>query len=302
MRHREFVILAAVSKADQFTRRRLRSSYASVVVSISLVLFMLGLLGVLLVNAQNLAREVKENFAFQVMLKNEAKEVEVKQFQKSLDLKPYVKSTEYIDKEEAAKKLQEDLDEEFLDFLGYNPLMNSIEIHLRADFVTNEEIASIAAELEEQGVVREVVYDKPLIELMNENLQRISLVLLGGSLLLLVIAVALINSSIRLSIYSKRFLIKTMQLVGATRSFIRLPFIKKSLLHGFIGALIALALLTGVLVLIGREVPHFAELQDPLALAMVYVAVVLVGLLISGVSTFLAMGKYLKLKTDELYF
>lgn len=263
---------------------------------------MLGLLGVLLVNAQNLAREVKENFAFQVMLKNEAKEVEVKQFQKSLDLKPYVKSTEYIDKEEAAKKLQEDLDEEFLDFLGYNPLMNSIEIHLRADFVTNEEIASIAAELEEQGVVREVVYDKPLIELMNENLQRISLVLLGGSLLLLVIAVALINSSIRLSIYSKRFLIKTMQLVGATRSFIRLPFIKKSLLHGFIGALIALALLTGVLVLIGREVPHFAELQDPLALAMVYVAVVLVGLLISGVSTFLAMGKYLKLKTDELYF
>lgn len=263
---------------------------------------MLGLLGVLLVNAQNIAREVKENFAFQVMLKNEAKEVEVKQFQKSLDLKPYVKSTEYIAKEEAAKKLQEDLDEEFLDFLGYNPLMNSIEIHLKADFVTNEEIASIAAELEEQGVVREVVYDKPLIELMNENLQRISLVLLGGSLLLLVIAVALINSSIRLSIYSKRFLIKTMQLVGATRSFIRMPFIKKSLLHGLIGALIALALLTGVLVLIGREVPHFKDMQDPLALGVVYVAVVAVGLLISGVSTYLAMGKYLKLKTDELYF
>lgn len=287
---------------DRYTRRRLRSSYASVVVSISLVLFMLGILGVLLVNARTITREVKENFAFQLMLKDEAREVEVKQFQKSLELKPWVKSTEYISKEEAAKTLEEELDEEFLDFLGYNPLLNSIEIHLQADFVTTEQIALIEEELAGAAVVREVVYDKPLIELMNDNLQRISLILLGGSILLLVIAVALINSSIRLSIYSRRFIIKTMQLVGATRGFIRKPFVTRSLRHGLYGSLIALAMLSGVLVFLGREVPQFSRMQDPWVLGAVYAAVLVMGLLISWICTWFALGKYLNLKTDELYF
>ncbi len=181
-------------KMDKYTKRRLRSSYASVVVSISLVLFMLGMLGLLVLNARKISDHVKENFVFTVMLKPDAKELEVRQFQKSLDLKEYVLSTEYVSAEEAAELLKQDLDEDFVQFLGYNPLSNSIDIHFKAEFAESEMLEAVANELAENALVQEVAYDKPLIQLMNDNIRKIGIGILGISTLLTIIAVALINS------------------------------------------------------------------------------------------------------------
>ncbi|WP_041627537.1 cell division protein FtsX [Owenweeksia hongkongensis] len=287
---------------DKFTRRRLRSSYISVVVSISLVLFVLGLFGLLVINARVIANEVKENFAITVLINNDAPEVEVRQFQKSLELTPYVKTTEFISKEEAAAELKEELDEDFMDFLGYNPLLNSIEVRLKADYVNEEQLTFLEKEYSKKSFVNEVVYDKPLIQMMNENIERIGLFLIAGSILLSLIAIALINSSIRLSIYSRRFLIKTMQLVGATKTFIRKPFIWRSLRHGLLGSLVALGFLTLLIYYVSLNVPGFTELQNPVKLALLYAGVLLTGILISMSCTFFALRKYLKLTTDQLYY
>ena len=287
---------------DKYTKRRLRSSYASVVVSISLVLFMLGMLGILVLNAKRISDHVKENFVFTVMLKPDAKELDVRQFQKSLELKEYVLSTEYVSAEEAAQLLKEDLDEDFVQFLGFNPLANSIDIHFKADFANSETLTAVAAELEQHALVQEVAYDKPLIQLMNENISRIGIGILAVSALLTLIAVALINSSIRLSIYSRRFLIKTMQLVGATKRFIRKPFLWRGVRLGVIGAVIALALLAGLLTAIERNIPDLVVVDDIQLMGTLAVGTLVLGIFISWICTFFAVRKYLRLKTDELYF
>ncbi|AEV32921.1 cell division protein [Owenweeksia hongkongensis DSM 17368] len=263
---------------------------------------MLGLFGLLVINARVIANEVKENFAITVLINNDAPEVEVRQFQKSLELTPYVKTTEFISKEEAAAELKEELDEDFMDFLGYNPLLNSIEVRLKADYVNEEQLTFLEKEYSKKSFVNEVVYDKPLIQMMNENIERIGLFLIAGSILLSLIAIALINSSIRLSIYSRRFLIKTMQLVGATKTFIRKPFIWRSLRHGLLGSLVALGFLTLLIYYVSLNVPGFTELQNPVKLALLYAGVLLTGILISMSCTFFALRKYLKLTTDQLYY
>ncbi len=306
MRGANFITLAANSAMansfEKYNRKRLRTAYLSVVISISLVLFVLGAFGFLVVNANNIARQVKENFTFSVMLKNEASAIEVKQFQKELELSPYVKNTEYVSKEEAAETLKESLDEEFVEFLGYNPLMNSIDIHLKGEYVTSEQLTFMENEFAKKSFISEVVYDKPLIQLMNDNIERIGIVLISGSLLLMLIAVGLINSSIRLGIYSKRFTIKTMQLVGATKGFIRKPFIVRSLQHGFIGALIASGLLYVTLFYLDKNVPDLQALSNLYLLFAVFGGLLLIGIFISISCTFFAMKKYLRLKTDQLYF
>lgn len=288
--------------ADKYTRRRLRSSYLSVIISISLVLFVLGVFGILLLNAGNIARGVRENFAITLLLEDSAPEMEVRQFQKKLEFAPYVKSTEYISKEEAAEDLKEELDEEFIEFLGYNPLLNSIDIRLKAEYVNQEQLAALEADFNKEPFIREVVYDKPLIQMMNENIERIGLFLLGGSVLLSLIAIGLINSSIRLSIYSRRFLIKTMQLVGATKTFIRKPFILRSLTHGLYGALVASVLLAALLYYLSLKIPGAGELQSTLDLIILFGGIFIAGVAISLSCTFFALSKYLKLTTDQLYY
>lgn len=287
---------------DKFTRRRLRSSYLSVIISIALVLFVLGLFGMLVLNAHAIADHVRENFAITVELKNDAPEVEVRQFQKQLELAPYVKSTEYISKDEAAKELKKELDEDFMDFLGYNPLLNSIDIRLKANYVNEDQLAYLDKEFRKNDFVDDVVYDKPLIQMMNDNIERIGIFLIAGSIILALIAIALINSSIRLSIYSRRFLIKTMQLVGATKGFIRKPFIWRSFRHGIYGSLIAGILLIGVFYYITRKIPDFAQLANPITQLILLAGIFVAGIIISMSCTFFAMRKYLKLTTDQLYF
>ena len=288
-------------KEAKITRFRLQSSYVTSIISISLVLFLLGLVGLLILNTRKLSDYVKENIGFSVILKDNVKEVEIIRLQKNLDATRYVKATEYITKEKAARELQEELGEDFVDFLGYNPLLASIDVHLYASYANPDSIAVIENDLQQYPQVKEVFYQKSLVHLVNENVKKISIIILLFSGLLFLIAVALINNTIRLSVYSKRFLIRTMQLVGATRGFIRRPFLYKGAVHGIIGALIAIGLLVTSLYFIQNEFKEIISLQDYRILAVLFVSVLLMGIIINWISTYFAVNKYLNIKTDDLY-
>jgi len=290
------------SSFEKYQKRRLISSYFSVVISISLVLFLLGLLGILVLNTKKVADHFKEQIALTVFLKDTAKEVEVNQLEKSLALAEYTKSTTFVSKEEAAKEHSKEIGENFMDFLGYNPLQNSIDVYFNADYVSETKIAEISRDLSQKDFVNEVVYDKPLIALLNDNVKRISFWILVVSGIFLFIAVLLINSSIRLSVYSKRFTIKTMQMVGATKGFIRRPFIWKSVRLGIIGSILALAGMAGVIYYINKSFPELNLLADKVVLGVLFAAVFLIGIIISWISTFFATQRFLNLKTDELYY
>ncbi len=287
---------------ERFQKRKLISSYFSVVLSIGLVLFLLGILGLLVLNTKKLADHFKEQITISVFLKDSAKAVEVDQLQKSLALAPYTKSATHITKEEAAEQHSEEIGENFIDFLGYNPLKNSIDVQLKADFVTTEQIAEIAEDLAAKDYVEEVSYDKPLIELLTDNVKRISFWILVASAVFTLIAVLLINSSIRLSIYSKRFIIKTMQMVGATKMFIRRPFIWTNIKLGILGALIALAALTVVLYYVDQYFPELRLFQDIPLLCFLFAGIFGLGVCISLISTYFATQRFLNLRTDDLYY
>ncbi len=290
------------SSFEKYQKRRLISSYFSVVISISLVLFLLGLLGLLVLNTKKIADHFKEKIALTIYLKDTAKDVEIKQLEKTLALAEYTKSTTYISKDEAAEEHSKDIGENFMDFLGYNPLQNSIDVYLKADFVDPAEIEGISTSITKKNFVDEVIYDKPLISLLNDNIKKISFWVLLISGIFTFIAVLLINSSIRLSVYSKRFIIKTMQMVGATKKFIRGPFIWKSVRLGMIGAIVALTGVGVVLYYLNKTFPELALLDDEILLIILFLGVFGIGVLITWISTFFATQRFLNLRTDELYY
>ncbi|SHG50983.1 cell division protein FtsX [Flagellimonas flava] len=287
---------------ERYQRRRLISSYFSVVLSIALVLFLLGVLGLLVLNTKKLADHFKEQITISVFLKDNAKPIEIEQLQKSLALADYTKSADYVSKEDAAEQYSEDIGENFVEFLGYNPLKNSIDVNLKADFVSPEQIEAIAGDISAKAYVEEVSYDKPLISLLNDNVRKISLWILIASAAFTVIAVLLINSSIRLSIYSKRFIIKTMQMVGATKRFIRRPFIYTNIKLGMLGAALALIALAGVLYYVNTNFPELNLFQDFVVLILLFAGVFGLGVLISWGSTHIATQRFLNLRTDDLYY
>ncbi|MDD2195728.1 MAG: permease-like cell division protein FtsX [Bacteroidales bacterium] len=284
------------------TKWRIRSSYLSSIISNSLVLFMLGILMLLLFNAKRLSDFVKESIGFSVILHDDMREVDANFLRKTLDASPYVRLTEFISKDQAAKELQEELGEDFMGFLGYNPLSSSIEVRLNADYANPDSIRLIEDELMALRPVKEVFYQKSLVNLVNDNVRKISGIILLFGLLLFFIAVVLINNTIRLSVYSKRFLINTMKLVGATWGFIRRPFLIKGLAHGFYASILAIALLSGVIYLIQNEFYEVINFGQVELLAIIFGLVVLAGLVINSFSTFFAVRKYLKLKVDDLYY
>ena len=290
------------SSFDKYQKRRLISSYFSVVLSISLVLFLLGLLGLLVLNTKKVADHFKEKIALTVYLRDTAKEVEITQLKQSLSLAEYTKSASYISKEQAAEEHSAAIGENFMEFLGYNPLQNSIDVYLLADYVSPEKLDEIKAEILTKNFVEEVAYDKPLIALLNDNVKKISLWVLIISGLFTFIAVLLINSSIRLSVYAKRFTIKTMQMVGATKHFIRKPFIWKSIRLGLIGALLAMIGMSVVLFYLDKSFPELQLLQDKLLLGVLFSFIFFMGLFITWISTFFATQRFLNLRTDELYY
>ena len=287
---------------EKFNKRRLRSSYASVVVSISLVLTLIGVISIFVLKAQTLEKETKENYTFTVLLKKDASATAIRQYQKELNVAPFVKETHFISKDEAAEIMREELDEDFLQFFGENPFPDAIDIQLKAEYVSKEKIEAVKAEIQNSDIVDELAYDADFIEIVTDKLQLIISYLLLGAALLLVIAIALINSSIRLAIYSKRFIIKTMQLVGATRQFIQRPFLFRSLRLGLVGALVAFALLGAIVSLSQRYLPELISFEDLTILGMTAGIMVVLGVFISWICTWFAVNKYLKLKTDEIYF
>jgi len=289
-------------KEEKISKRRLRTSYITTVVSITLVLFMLGVMGLLILNANKLSVYVRENIGFSIILKDEVKEPDVLRLQKIIESKDFVRSTHHISKEEAAKELQKDLGEDFIDFIGHNPLPVSIDVKLVASYANNDSIRQIEKVLTEFQQIKEVWYQKSLVHLMNENIRKISLILLGFAAMLLLISIVLINNTIRLAVYSKRFIINTMRLVGATKYFIRAPFIKTSMLHGFISGLFANALILAVIYLVSNEFPEITFFNDVKVITMLTISIIITGLLISIFSTLFAVNKYLRISTDKLYY
>lgn len=283
-------------------KRKLRSSYATTIISISLVLFLLGIIGFLILNANRLSVYVKENLSFTILIKDNSRDAEVKRLQKILSATPYARSAEYIDKDKAAEKLKEELGEDFVEFIGYNPLLASIEVKLKAQWANPDSMAIIEAEVLNFPQVKEVHYQKNLLHAVNENIRNITYVLGLFSLLLLLIAMALINNTIRLSVYAKRFLIRTMQLVGASRGFIRKPFMLISILNGLAGATLAIVLLSGLIYYLNEEMDGIVGFSDVYLVGILFAFVTLIGILITFISTFFAVNKYLKLKTEQLYY
>ena len=286
---------------EKYQKRKLISSYFSVVLSIALVLFLLGLLGMLILNAKKVSDHFKEQVVVTIYLKDSAKDVETKQLEKSLALADYVKSTDYVTKEQAAASMKAENGEDFMEFLGYNPLQNSIDVHLKADYVTSEHLEEIAKEALNKNFVDEVRYDNDLVTLMNNNVKKISFWVLILSGIFTLIAVLLINSSIRLAVYAKRFTIKTMQMVGATKRFIRRPFVWKSVQLGIIGAIIALLGMAVVLYYLNLTFPELDLMRNPILIGALFAGVFLLGIIITWFSTFFATQRFLNLKTDQLY-
>lgn len=282
--------------------RKLKTSSLTVIISLALVLFMLGLLGLVVINAKKLSNHIKENIGFQIVLKDTTSDIELDALKQELSSSPFTKQLNYINKEQAAEKLKKELGEDFISFLGYNPLLSSLDVKLNSEFANVDSLAGFEKSIMQKHFVKEVIYHKDMIKQVNDNAKIISVYILLFSALLLVVAIALINNTIRLSIYAKRFLIRTMYLVGATQGFIRLPFILKGVKQGVIAGIVAGFLLAGFLVLSTRYIPDLLQLQDPNLLAVLFIGIVLLGVLISGLSAALSVRRYLRLKTDDLYF
>lgn len=285
---------------DKFQKRRLLSSYFSVTVSISLVLFLVGVLGFLLINTQKVVQHFKEQIAFTVFINESAKPIEIKQLQKSLQLRKETKSIRFVSKEEAAEIHANDIGEDFMEFLGYNPLLSSIDVYFQADYVTPVFLGELKENFEARPYINEVYFDQPLLTLLNENIIKITQAFMAISGLFIIIAILLINSSIRLSVYSKRLIIKTMQLVGATKRFIRWPFIWTHLQLGILGATLASAALGFVLVQVDQRFPELRVFENTIESAVLFSGLFLMSIFITGISTFLATQRYLNLTTDAV--
>lgn len=286
---------------DKFQKQRLISSYFSVVLSIALVLFLMGLLGILVLNTKKIGDHFKEQVHLVLFLADDTSDQQIKEISKALSEKPYTKSMTFISKDEAAEAQEKDLGENFVEFLGFNPLKNALDVQLNAEFVDPTTIAEAVAEWEATKGIAEVSYDQPLIGLLNENITKMTLWILVVSGIFSLVAFLLINSSIRLSIYAKRFIIKTMQMVGATPGFIRKPFILTNVKLGLIGAVMADIFIGIVLWRVQQSIPELDVLGDIKQVAWLFLGVPFLGMSIAGISTFWAAQRFLKLRTAELY-
>ena len=287
--------------SNPLARKAVRSSHVSTVVSISLVLFMLGVLGILVMHARKISNYVRENLELTVVLMPETQEEQIKTLTDMLQKSEAVKQVSFVSKEQAAAEMKEELGEDFVTFLGYNPLLASLNVRLKADFTDAQYVSAFKEKASQYPGVKEVYFQQSLIDSVNKNIRMFSLVILGFSLLLAIVAGALINNTIRIALYSKRLVIKSMRLVGATKGFILKPFVVNGILQGFLGAVIANVLLVALIWYSGREIPDLAAVTDLMMVLQLMVAVMMGGMLISGVSTFVAVNRYLKRNSAELF-
>ncbi|MDB2675573.1 permease-like cell division protein FtsX [Flavobacteriales bacterium] len=286
---------------ERHIKRKLRTSSLSTMLSISLVLLMLGCMGFIYINTNRLTNYIKENVGLSLILNDNIKKVDRFQLQKNLDASPWVKSSRFVSKDEAAKILESDLGEDFISFLGFNPLSASIEVFLNAEYASDQNFNALKKEIEGNEIVKEIIIQKDLIDSINSNVRKLTLILVSFSVLLLIVAIALINNTIRLTVYSKRFIIRTMKLVGATNSFVRKPFLKSGIVQGVFSGLIGVLLLISVLFSLHKEMPELLVLQDMYTIVLIFVGIIAFGVLMSVVVTNIAVGKYLKMNENDLY-
>lgn len=290
-------------------KKKLFSSSISIVVSLSLVLFIIGLVSLLLINTVRISNYVKENIGFTIMIKEGVKQIDIMQLQDELQTYNFVQESYFTSKEKATEDLKENLGEDFVDFLGYSPLLSSIDIRLVPEYVNTDSLKMIKGLLVEKNSVHEVYYQSNIVEKLNNNIKKLSVLLLGFSILLFIISITLINNTIRLSVYSKRFLIRTMHLVGATHIFIQKPFLEKSIYQGIYSAIIAMFMMLGVLGLlksgfqdyISTETGSFLNKNDFISIGIVFIIIFVVGILVNWLSTFLAVRKYVRIEEKNLY-
>ena len=283
-------------------KKRIFKSWITSLISISLVLTMLGLLGIILVNGRQLSEYVREKIGFTLVLRDNVKPAEIKRLQEKLNTSKYVKTTRFIDKETASKELTEQLGEDFNGFLGYNPLFESIEVKLYASYTNSDSLQYLEKKFLSYPQVKEVYYQKDLVQIINQNIRKITVFVLIISVLLTVIFIALINNTIRISVYSQRFTINTMQMVGASNSFIRKPFLRQSLLMGFYGSIIANVIIFIGIYLYRNELQGLISSDVIYPTGIVFSGVFMLGLLFSWLSTFFAVNKFLKMKFDEMFY
>ncbi len=286
---------------ERHIKRKLRTSSLSTMLSISLVLLMLGSMGFIYINTNRLTNYIKENVGVSLILEDNIKKVDRFQLQKNLDASPWVKSSRFVSKDEAAKILESDLGEDFISFLGFNPLSASIEVFLNAEYASEQNFIALEKEIEGNEIIKEIIIQKDLIDSINSNVRKLSLILVSFCVLLLIVAIALINNTIRLTVYSKRFIIRTMKLVGATNSFVRKPFLRSGLIQGVFSGLIGVILLISVLFSLHKEMPELLVLQDMYTIVLIFVGILLFGVLMSIIVTNIAVGKYLKMNENDLY-
>ena len=283
------------------SRKKTKTIYISTVFGIALVLLMIGLLGLILVEANNLSRYVKENIVLNIYVDDVAHETDVLQLQKQLEQNPMVKSTIYVTKELAARNLQKDLGEDFVKFLGYNPLSQSLDVYLKAEFANNQDIERFKASILKNPLIKDIKYQQSLVEQMNKNIASISLIIIVFAGIFIILSVGLINNTIRIAIYSQRFLIKSMQLVGATKGFIRKPVLRYGVWHGLLGGLIAILILVATLSFVYKQIPDLIILRNYAEFGAIFLFIIGIGIFISGFSTYLAVNKFLRLKIYDLY-
>ena len=289
------------SSFENYNKRRLISSYFSVVLSIFLVLFLLGALGLFVINSKKITNDFKENIPMTVFFDNDASDSVISNFDTELKNAKFIKEYAFVHKDSAAKNNVDIVGKDFMEFLGFNPLQNSFDIHLKGDYVNADSIKKIERNIRKNEMISEIIYDKELVDMVNENVTKITFWILIISGILTVVAMLLINSSMRLSIYSHRFTIKTMQMVGATKSFIRKPFIWRSIKLGLIGSGLAIIGIIALAIYVDGLFPSLGIAKDYVSLGIVITGVLGIGILITWISTFFATQRFLNLKTDDLY-
>ena len=290
-------------KENSSTKRRLKGSYLISLLSIMLVLFVLSLFSSLMLFSNKISDYIKENIGVKIELKKNAKEKDVKAFQAVMEKQPYVKSMEFISKDDALNSMKEELGEDIMVWLGDvgNPLPASIDIKLKSEYANNDSIAKIEQWVKKKAVVNEVIVHKSMVETIDHNVNSIATALLIVGGVLLIMAVTLISHTVRLSVYSKRFVVRSMQLVGATEGFIIKPFMKHFIIQGLIGALLSLVLVTLVLYEAVKNIPELMQLSSINSIVTIYVMVIILGVVLTSFSTYIAMRKYLRANIDDLY-
>lgn len=286
---------------EKFQKRRLISSYFSVILSIFLVLFLLGSLGMFVINAEKISNTFKENIPMTIFFKDAISDEDLEKLQVEIQTQDYLKDVTFVHKDSAAEEHQKTLGENFVHFLGYNPLQHSFDIHLHGAYVQKDSIKNIELTFKENPLVEDVIYDQELVSLVNDNVERVTSWVLIISAAFALISMLLINSSLRLSVYSNRFIIKTMQMVGATKSFIRRPFILRSINLGLIGSVLAAIAVLLLTYYVDKQLPTLELMSNYRALGIVIPGIFIVGIIITWISTYFATQRFLNLKSDDLY-